>query len=83
MELTITQNGALYRLQHRAIKQYRGARNARQPLTGSFLEIALREKAAAKHAKAPEPGSNHGMLNHGGNPGHSKKSGKFTIKGRV
>ena len=29
MELTITQNGALYAVQHRAIKKYRGARNKR------------------------------------------------------
>jgi len=29
MEPTITQNGALYALQHRATKQYRGARQKR------------------------------------------------------
>ena len=29
MELTITQNGALYAVQHGAIKKYRGARNKR------------------------------------------------------
>jgi hypothetical protein len=29
MELTMTQNGALYSLQHRATKKYRGARQKR------------------------------------------------------
>jgi hypothetical protein len=51
MELTITQNGALYALQHRATKEYRGPRRKRvgaaliralQALTTSMEKFTMR-----------------------------------------
>ncbi len=63
MELTITQNGSLYALQHGATKKYRGARQKRMgadairalpTLTASIEKFTMRPIPAEKAQLAPQ-----------------------------
>ena len=47
MEPTITQNGALYALQHRATKKYRGARKKRVSVNNIIRTDELRLESLA------------------------------------